>query len=94
MKKLIIILIAACFLVGAVSSTSADDTKKSLVKYEVKITVTYNALSIEDAGKVVAQAMRDHQEACSVNVTTKKVGTISWSGDSIEYSSGTYISEN
>jgi len=76
---LIIILIAACFLVGAVSSTSADDTKKSLVKYEVKITVTYNALSIEDAGKAVAQAMRDHSKACNVEVTTKKVGATSWS---------------
>ena len=84
MKRLIIILIAACFLLGAVSSISADDTKKSLVRYEVKITVTYNALSIEDAGKVVAQAMRDHQKACSVKVVTKKVGGLltTWTTDS------------
>ena len=80
MKRLFIIIIAICFLAGAVSPISAGDKKdvKYEVKYEVKIAVTYNAVSIKDADHIVANAIREHQDACDVKVVTKKLGSVSY----------------
>ena len=73
MKKLFIILITVCLLL--VGSTIGAEDKKAEVKYEVKITVTYNALSIKDADRVTGNALRNHQDACDVKVVTKKVSS-------------------
>ena len=94
MRKLFIILIAVCFLVGAVSPISAGDKKE--VKYEVKITVTYNALSIKEADRVIGNALRNHQDACDVNVVSKKVGNdgyIFFSTVSLDAVSDTEVSD-
>ena len=94
MKKLFIILIAVCFLL--VGSTIGAEDKKPEVKYEVKITVTYNALSIKEADRVIGNALRNHQDACDVKVVSKKVNTngfITFASVSLDAISGTEVSD-
>ena len=94
MKKLFIILITACLLL--VGSTIGAEDKKAEVKYEVKITVTYNALSIKEADRVIGNALRNHQDACDVKVVSKKVnnnGFITFASVSLDAISGTEVSD-
>lgn len=85
MKKLPIVLIIllvglSCFASGE-TTIPLDTTDVMLVvdepdskaRYEVTITVVYNALSIEDAAKISADAIERHKTACKTRVVMKKV---------------------
>lgn len=54
------------------SVATAANVKADEVKYEVTISVTYNAVTIEEANKIIADALERHKTACNVNVSTKK----------------------
>lgn len=41
-------------------------------KYKVEITIVYNALSSDEAGKMVRDVLEKHQKACSVDVKVKR----------------------
>jgi len=71
MKKILIIALVLAFTVIPIS---AKDKKEP--KYEVKISVVYNAVSIKDADRITANARREHVDACKVEITSKKVGTM------------------
>jgi len=60
------IMIVVILLTGAIAM--ADE-----VKYEVTIEVVYNALDKRDVSRVVEDAMIEHEKACKVVVTSKKV---------------------
>jgi len=71
MKSIIaifIVLLCATFAV-------AED-----VKYEVKLKVTYNAVTPERADEIIGDAMRRHKDACKVEIGLEKVAEdrVSW----------------
>ena len=69
MKKILFIILALVFIAVPISA----DEKKAEPKYEVKIEVVYNAISIKEADRIIGNAMRNHSDACKVNIETKKV---------------------
>ena len=91
MKKLF--LIAVVLLIGGALNANAIDANKPFpVKYEVTISVTWNAVTAEKVAELIALTTKEHEEACSVKVVVKKNGqrnTISL--DSLSVTDGTYI---
>lgn len=72
MKKLIVaIVVLMALAIGLKAAYAADDPE---TKYEVTISVTYNAVSIEEANKIIADALERHKTACKTDVKAKKVG--------------------
>ena len=71
MRKLFISALCAGLLI--VSSPAVADKDK--VYYEVKITVVYNALSINDAKKKIGEILYEHQSACKTKVGIEKVNS-------------------
>jgi uncharacterized protein YdaL len=64
------ILILSLALIAPLDSTAKDDDS---VKYEVTISVVYNAVGPVEASRIARVAMIDHKEACKVDVQVKKV---------------------
>ena len=84
--KLLAILVV-CGLFQTAWATEAN-VKADVVKYEVTISVTYNALTIEEANKVIADSLDRHKTACKVNVSAKKAGNLE-AGQIITWGSAT-----
>ena len=61
MKTLVAIFISL-ILIG--TATAAD--------YKVTISVTYNAVSAEEAAKIALEVLKKHETACKTNVKIKK----------------------
>jgi hypothetical protein len=70
MKPIILIFTILFALIAPPDSTAKDDDS---VKYEVTISVVYNAVSPAHAAKIAKSAMLEHLEACKVDVDVKKV---------------------
>jgi hypothetical protein len=62
------ILVALAFLLCS-SFTFAGDKP---VKYEVEFSGKYNAVSIEQAQKIVGELIKQHQSACKMRVVIQK----------------------
>lgn len=72
MKKILIITLSLVLMVIFSFPMSFAEDKK--VKYAVTINIAYNALSIAEANKIVADALEKHKEACKVDVKIEKAG--------------------
>ena len=72
MKKFIVaIVVLMALAIGLKAAYAADEPE---TKYEVTISVTYNAVSIEEANKIIADALERHKTSCKTDVKAKKVG--------------------
>ena len=83
MKKFIIIasiliLSAPCFaeydFSEAANLTNGKKAEAEETKYEVTVSITYNALPTVEAARLIRSIMERHKGACRVNVESKKVG--------------------
>lgn len=57
----------------AISPHLGFTEEKKPVKWEVTISVTYNAVTEEEAAKIVTAAMKTHETACRAKVAVTKV---------------------
>jgi len=88
MKKLIMAL--PLIVMAMAAPTHAADKNKKDISYEVTISVTYNAVLIEEANRIIKETMVDHQDACKTEVKARKVGTDILSADQgLYFDSGT-----
>ena len=56
-------------------SSIAEETEEvAKITYEVTISVTYNAVSLEEANRIMAKANAEHQGACRVEIGCEKNG--------------------
>jgi hypothetical protein len=76
MKKKLLLTLCILGLVFAHSVLAEPKEKgKPAATYEVKITITYNAVLGQEAAEIAKQALVDHGErACQVGVKIKKGG--------------------
>jgi len=58
MKALMLLLLLAVPLYG--------DVNKEAQKFTLTVTITYNAVTLEEATKIEAQVRRNHVDACKV----------------------------
>jgi hypothetical protein len=70
MKRVIILVLCLVFFIPLGYTEDTEDP----AKYEVVLIVTYNALSISEATKIVSAAMKRHQNACRVKLNISKNG--------------------
>ena len=77
MKKLIIVL---SLLLAFSAQSFADE-----IKYKVTIEVTYNAVSIEKANEVMADAIAEHKTACKTKVKAEKVNNSNYASANYVY---------
>ncbi len=70
--KQIFILISILLLSALVFAE--EPKEKQDVKYEMTISVTYNAVTPEEAIRLTQEVIMAHSKACKVNVSTKKNG--------------------
>lgn len=95
MKRLLIIatVIASVF----VGSVWADETKET-TKWQVNITIQYNAVDRGEAEKIAKRIMKQNEKACTAEVKIKKVDgqyiTFSNGGDSIILTPGVALTPN
>lgn len=82
MKKLIVLL-AVLFA----STAFAAETDKE-PRYQVDISITYNAETAEDAARIAADVLQAHKKACTGKVVIKKVDTINFVSGTTGYSIG------
>jgi len=83
MKTAIVALLAIA-LIGLSGSVMAEDNE---TKYQVDITIRYNAVSPEEAAKISRQIMIEHSEACKTEVKMKQANTYS----NLAVTSGTFV---
>lgn len=72
----------------------AAEPKKDETQYQVNIEIQYNSVSVDEAQKIIAQALKEHSKACTVDAKAKKVDSSSICigiSDSIFYSSDSTI---
>ena len=74
MKRIFIVFIMVVFMVVP----ALAEEKKAEPKYQVEITVVYNAVSIAEADRITANARRDHVDACKVEIVSKGVNGGAW----------------
>ena len=74
MKTLIVALLTALILSSSQCFATDSREKAAEVKYKVTISVTYNAVSIAEAGKMIADSLEQHKTACVNKASTEKVG--------------------
>lgn len=72
MKKRVVAILAILFVLQTISFGFAEEKKKAETKYEVTITITYNAVSISEAQRLHNEAIEEHKDACKVTVKTEK----------------------
>jgi len=72
MKKLIVAIVVLLALPIGLKATYAADEPET--EYEVTISVTYNAVSIEEANKIISDVLERHKTACKTEARAKKVG--------------------
>jgi len=71
-------LLAAIVLLLVVIPTSVGHSaKEEPVKYQVSITITYNAVTAEEAARLTKEMTEEHGSACSVKIVTTKNGSSS-----------------
>lgn len=73
MKKLIVAIVVLLALAIGLKVAYATDEPET--KYEVTISVTYNAVGIEEANKIIADVLERHKAACKSEAKAKKVGS-------------------
>ena len=73
--KYFVLLVAAFFLM-----TSALSAEEPEVKWQVDVTIRYNAVSKGEATEIVKWVMNQNEEACTATVAVKKVGEDNDSG--------------
>jgi hypothetical protein len=73
-KKLFIIVIAALTLSAVIAPTMADE-KKEPVKWQVNVTVQYNAVTREEALEIAERVMRQNEKACSAEFKVKQASS-------------------
>ena len=71
MKKVSALLCIITIL--SLCSMSSAEEKKDNTRYEVTISVTYNAVSPSEATRIISDAQVRHKDACSVSIKSKKV---------------------
>ena len=87
MKKLLTI-IALVLFIGCGMASAKDP------EYEVTIHIVYNSISVHEIANLMRDQLREHKDACKVEVKIKSldevsfinrddaaIGTILWSGD-------------
>ena len=89
MKKLFLITLVLALLVIFSFPMSFAGDKDKKVEYAVTINITYNALSIADANKIVGDILEKHQDACKVNVEINKGDTLTIAAFAIINDDGT-----
>ena len=72
-KRILLVLVLLAILVTPVFSGDKDNEW-----VEVNIVVKYNAVSTKEAQRIIYEALRDHRDACKVEVSGKKVETDGW----------------
>jgi hypothetical protein len=86
-KLFIIAVIAIHIIFGLVPIVVCDakvvlkDNAKKEVKYEVTISLTYNAISAKDVREKIEQVLKDHKDTCKTEVKIKKGDNIVQAGD-------------
>jgi len=60
------LIFAICFMLALWSPLAAEE--KEAEKYEVTIKVTYNAVDAKRVNQIVQKALKEHIDACSVQV--------------------------
>ena len=71
-KKVALLIIILLF--ASVTCIASEAKKEDEVKYEVTISVTYNAVSIAEANKISSEAIEMHKTACKTKVSIEKGG--------------------
>ena len=75
-KSLFIILLLLLFATGAIA---ADDDltadTKSEPKYQIVITVKYNAVTADEAEKILEKALEQHETACKLDWKMEKASS-------------------
>lgn len=73
MRKLLILLVI--FFILPVSGFGEENIDKPEVKYRLTITVVYNSLSPQEANKIHAAVLTQHEDACKVETVTKNISS-------------------
>ena len=68
MKKLIMFLFFSLVFVGVLNADEPD------TQFKVTISVTFNAVSAEDAQEIISQANENYRDACTIEIKKTVVG--------------------
>ena len=72
MKRLLIAAIVLCVFFLCSFAIAGPGTPKPETKFQVVISVTYNAVTAEEARKIHTGILKVHKDACKVGVETTK----------------------
>ncbi len=68
-KVLLVVVLLVCFVVSSVYA----ELKKEAQKFKVIYSITYNAVTMEEAARLEKTIREKFEDACSLDISTKSI---------------------